>query len=174
MRPRRVHPDPSDSKVQRDLESVMLRRLAAQHPDWRRVAWNTTSVELGLLPVWQRARPDAVWKTRTGEIIVAESYAHVDALKAGHRRKLAMDALKLLSLRATIPKGRRVRCLLVVPGQLMGSLKSDGWFPAALGLAAEIVPVDLSRGDRIRLNKASRLQAQAQARLRRVRKALTE
>jgi hypothetical protein len=157
-------PDPSDSAVQREIELVMLDRLGEQHPDWQRVSWKTTAAELGLPPAWQKAEPDAVWKADSGEVIVAEVYARVGELKAGHRRKLAMDALKLTALRHALPEGYPLRCLLVVPKELKGKLKGDGWFPLALGLAAEIVPVALLADELKRLGDASRLQAQGQAR----------
>ncbi len=162
--------DPSDSEVQRELEFVMLRRLGEQYPDWRRVTWKTVAAELGLSAVWQKAEPDAVWKTDSGEVIVAESNARIGELKAGQQRKLAMDALKLLALRDAFPDGSRLRCLLVVPREQKIRLEGDGWFPVALHLAAEIVPVPLLGGERKRLKNASRLQAQGQARTKRARK----
>src|SRR5262245_42074892 len=91
--------DPSDSAVQREIELAMLDRLGKLHPDWQRVTWMTEATELGLTLVWQKSQPDAIWKTGSDQIIVAECYARIGELKAGHRRKLAMDALKLLALR---------------------------------------------------------------------------
>lgn len=163
--------DPSDSAIQREIELVMLCRLGEQHPDWRRVSWNTVAAKLGLLAVWRNAKPDAVWETDAGEIIVAESYARCGELKSGHRRKMAMDALKLLALRDAIPDGKRIRCLLVVPEELVARLKGDSWFPLALRLAAEIIPVALLDDERDRLGEASRLQGLGQARTKRTSKA---
>lgn len=160
-------PDPSDSAVQREIELVMLRRLGEQHRDWRPVTWRTIAAELGLSLVWQKTEPDAVWRTDSGGLLVAESYARVGDLKPGHRRKLAMDALKLLALRNALPDGSHVRCLLVVPEELKARLEGDGWFPVALHLAAEIVPVTLLDEERKRLGDASSLQAQGQSRTRR-------
>jgi hypothetical protein len=156
--------DPSDSAVQREIELLMLRRLGEQHLNWKGVLWKATAAELGLSQVWQKAEPDAVWKAECDGVIVAECYARIGKLKPGHRRKLAMDALKLLALQHALPDGSQVRFLLVVPEELTGCLVGDGWFPAALRLAAEIVPVALLQGERERLRNACRLQGQGQAR----------
>ena len=161
-----INSDPSDSAVQRDIELKMLQRLVEQHPDWQRVTWKTLSAELGLSPIWKKAKPDAVWKNNSNRIIIAECYARVGELKVGHLRKLAMDAIKLLALRDAL-KGYSVQCLLVVPEELKGKLTSDGWFPAALHLVAEIVSVDLQEDERKELVAASTRQAQGQARTKR-------
>ncbi len=158
---------PSDSAVQREIESAMLHRLDEQHPDWQRASWKAVAIELGLSSVWQKAKPDAVWKTARDEVIVAECYSRVGEVTAGHRGKLAKDALKLLALRNTLPDGKEIRCLLVIPKELAGRLEGDGWFPAALHLAAEIVPIALSGGERKKLEEASRRQAEGQARTKR-------
>jgi hypothetical protein len=168
--PQKTDSDPSDSAVQKEIESAMLHRLGEQHPDWRRVSWEAAAIELGLSSVWPKSKPDAVWKTARNEVIVAECYSRVGELKAGHRRKLAMDALKLLALRHALPDKNDVRCLLVVPEELIGRLEGDGWFPAALHLAAEIVPVALSGSERKKLGDATRQQAQGQARTKRARR----
>lgn len=157
--------DPSDSGVQREIELVMLQRLADQHTDWKPWDWNAIAVELDLPSVWQRTRPDAVWRTEAGEIVVAECYARIGELKAGHRRKLAMDTLKLLTLRHAIPKANRVQYLLVVPKELVSALEGGGWFPEAVRLAATIVPVILQDSERERLGDAVKQQAQGQSRI---------
>jgi hypothetical protein len=162
--------DPSDSANQREIERVMLHRLDEQHPDWRRVSWEAVAVELGLASIWQKAQPDAVWKTIDGEVIIAECYARVGELKAGHRHKLAMDALKLLAIQQALPAGNHVRYLLVMPEELMSRLEGGGWFPVALRLAAEIIPVNLMENERRELMDASRRQAEGQARTKKARK----
>lgn len=159
--------NPSDSAVQREIELVMLRRLGEQHGDWQPVAWRTIAAELGMSSVWQKTEPDAVWRTDSASLLLAEAYARVGDLKPGHRRKLAMDALKLLALRNALPDGTDVRCLLIVPEELKVRLQGDGWFPVALHLAAEIVPVTLLDDERKRLLDASSLQGQGQSRTRR-------
>lgn len=165
---------PSDSAVQRDIATAVLDRLGELNPGWKLVDWKTTSAELGLAPLWQKAKPDAVWMTDLHEIVVAECYLRVDELKPGHRRKLAMDALKLLALNHSLPAGSHVRFLLVVPEELVDRLKGGSWFPVALRLAAEIVPMALLDSERQKLGDAAKLQAQGQARTKRVGKGRAE
>lgn len=157
--------DPSDSTVQREIELVMLQRLADQHPDWKLADWKAIALELGLPSLWQKAKPDAVWKTDAGEVVIAECYARISKLKAGQHRKLAMDALKLLALKHAIPIGGRVQYLLVVPEELAGAFEGGGWFPVAIRLAAAIVPVCLLDSEREKLGDAAQRQAQGQSRI---------
>jgi len=161
--------DPSDSRVQREVEAVMLRRLEERYPTWRRLAWADAAIDLGVPPVWQKAVPDAVWRSERGETIVAEAYSRIGQLTAGHRRKLAMDALKLLGLRHALSSSQDIRYLLVVPDELAQSLRGDGWFPAAISMAAELVSVTLTPEEREKLRQASAQQAQGQARVKRSR-----
>jgi hypothetical protein len=158
-----VDSDPSDSAVQREIELAMLTRLGKLHADWQRITWKTLAAELGLPLVWQKAQPDATWKTGSDEIIVAECFARIGELRAGHRRKLAMDALKLLALRHIL-HGRQIRFLLVVSEKLIGPLESDGWLPVAIRFSAEIIPMALLASEQRRLAEATALQAQGQAR----------
>jgi len=93
--------DPSDRLAQREVEIAMLQRLAEEHPDWLAVDWVTTAEDLALPLVWQKAKPDVIWKvvgeaSHRDEIIICECYARIGQLNAGHRRKLAMDAFKLV------------------------------------------------------------------------------
>lgn len=157
--------DPSDSRVQREIELVMLQRLADQHRDWTPADWKAIALELGLPPVWQKAKPDAVWKTHAGEVVIAECYARIGKLKAGQHRKLAMDALKLLALKNTIPIVGRVQYLMVVPEELVAAFEGDGWFPVAIRLAAAIVPVCLLESEREKIGNAAQRQAQGQSRV---------
>lgn len=160
--------DPSDSVVQREIEMEMLHRLGEKHQQWRRISWKSLAAELGLAPVWQKAEPDAVWKTDSNQIILAECYSRVDELKTGHRRKLAMDAFKLIAIRNALGSSTRVRCLIVVPKELRDNLDGDGWFPTALYQATEMVPVELLEEEKRRLATAVTRQAQGQARMKRV------
>jgi hypothetical protein len=161
-------PDPGDSAVQHEVELAMLDRLGELHPDWQRVIWKSEAADLGLSSIWQNAQPDATWKTSSDKIIIVECYARVGELKAGHRRKLALDALKLLALRHSLPNVQHIRFILVVPEELKSQLQGDGWFPIAIRLAAEVFPVALLEDERRRLNEATALQAKGQARVRRV------
>ena len=163
-----VQCDLSDSVAQREIEISMLQRLTEKHPDWLRLDWATTAVELTLPLVWQKAKPDAVWKvvrdaSRGDELIICECYARIGKIKAGHRRKLAIDALKLVALRQSLPIGPRVRWLIVVPEELYVQLQSGGWFTEALRLV-EIVPVALTDIERRKLSKATDRQAEGQSR----------
>lgn len=159
-----ITPDPSDSSAQRAIETIMLRQLEEQHPDWHAVSWKTTASTFGLSVSWQKAEPDAVWETDSGEIIVAESYARIGDLKPSHRRKLAMDAFKLQTIRQILPKTENVRCLIIVPEEIAACLQGDSWFCEALRLTAEIVPISLHEHEKKTLKDATALQAQGQAR----------
>lgn len=162
---------PSDSAVQRAIESVLLQRFGDRHPSWRRIEWRSTASELGLASVWAKAEPDAVWRTEDGDIAVAEAYSRIGVLNEGQKRKLAKDALKLMALQHAIPSGKRSRCMLLVPDELVARLEGDGWFPHALRVAAEIVSVPLTDSEREHLLAASDQQALGQARTRSVWKA---
>jgi hypothetical protein len=105
---------PSDSKVQRDIETEMCSDLEKQHPDWHRIDWRdlTTGRELAA-----KVKPDAVWRDDKGIIIIAECFARVGELKPGHRRKIATDVLKLISLRDEFGIDNPPRLLLVIPDE---------------------------------------------------------
>ena len=125
----------------------------------------------------RRARYGTMTEPRLQDdhLIVAESYSRIGELNAGHRRKIAMDALKLLSLKHTLADKRRVRYLIVVPDELSKRLSNlEGWFPTALDIAAEVVSVALLPSERKKLVGASARQAQGQARMKRSRKAFRE
>ncbi len=159
-----VDRDPSDSSFQIQFEKVMLEILQENHPNWRPVDWMEVSIDLGLPTVWQRAKPDAVWKDENGIIIIAECYARVDKLKAGHRRKLAMDVLKLLSLRRAAADPKSLRGLLIVPEELDGQLQANDWFSEAIRQAVEVISIRLSDDQSHKLRKAVESQASGQAR----------
>ena len=98
------------------------KRLEERSPTWKHLAWQEVALGFGLAPVWQKAVPDAVWMTECGETIVAEAYSRIDRLTAGHRRKLAMDVLKLLGLPHALSSVENARFLLLVPRELVESL----------------------------------------------------
>ena len=157
----------SNSLEQREIETSMLQRLTEQHPDWLRVDWVTTAKDLALPLVWQNAKPDAVWKVldalHRDELIICECYARIGKLKPGHRRKLAMDAFKLVALKHFLPSESQIRWLLVVPEELSVQLQTGSWFSEALRLI-EVVPVKLTDIERRKLSEATDRQAQGQAR----------
>lgn len=156
--------DPSDSSAQRAIESIMLCHVETNNPDWERVSWKDIATEFGLAKVWQKAEPDAVWRTGSDEIVIAESYARIGDLKPGHRRKIAMDAFKLLSIKQIIPLTIKVRCIIVIPEQLADEFKGESWLFEAIRSTAEIVSVRLKVHDIEVLDAATTLQAQGQAR----------
>ena len=154
---------PSDSRVQNEIAVAMLDRLGKQQGDWRRLEWKAAAAELSLPPVWRKANPDSVWK-RGSEFLVVECYARIGELKSGHRRKLAMDVLKLVALVKAVPEPHRAVGLLVVPTELHERLKGEGWFIEALRLV-EIIPIALLDDERTKLKKAASRQADGQARI---------
>jgi hypothetical protein len=156
--------DPSDSSTQRTLEGVMLRIVEDRHPGWRPVSWNSLSIELGLPQAWRKAKPDAVWRESDGGIVIAECYARIDPLKSGHCRKLAMDALKTLTLRNVIKQPEQLLCLLIVPEELEKQLQADSWLSMAIRQAMEVVTVSLTEEQRQSLREAVRRQGAGQAR----------
>ncbi len=150
-----------------EIEAALLRQLQERHPTWVPAPWWEVADELGLPATWRHARPDGVWRDGA-MLVVAECYARIGALKSGHRRKLALDALKLMALRPHVASaGREMRGLIVVPAELAAHLEGDGWLPEALRLAAEITPVELTAEERQRLEVAVARQGQGQARTRR-------
>lgn len=159
--------DLSDSTAQRTIERVMLDHMQAAHPEWRPATWKEIAVILGLAPVWKQAQPDAVWESADGTIIIAECYARVKRLLAGNERKLALDALKLLSLRNAAPEPQQLRCLLIVTAEVEHELQKNGWLQAAIRQAVEVVGVALAEVHRRALDEAVSRQSSGQARLRR-------
>src|SRR5579863_9965965 len=149
---RDIESDPSDSTAQREIEQVMLRRLAEQHPDWHSQSWKNAAAKLDLSAAWLEAKPDAVWKTRD-TILVGECYARIGKLKSGHRRKLALDALKLIALRHQLEPKFKVRLVLVVTEEVATQLACRGWLAEALRMV-EIVSVRLTGPEREVLDAA--------------------
>ncbi len=123
---------PSVASVQGELEAVLLDRIQASEKDWTRVEWFEASVNLGLEPVWQRVELDRVWKTRRGHLVIAECYCRVGVLNPRHRRKLALDVLKLVAIRERLPTPDRVHGILVVPNELEQQLRGEAWLAVAI------------------------------------------
>lgn len=158
---------PSDSKPQREIEKIMIRRLGEQHSDWEARKWKDVARQLGLPETWLKAEPDVVWNTPEA-ILVGECYARTGKLSAGHRRKLAMDALKLIALRQLRSAAHGLRCALVVTEETNAQL-CGGWFADAIHLV-EIIPIGLSKEEKLILEAATDRQASGQARQRRFQK----
>jgi hypothetical protein len=159
----------SDSTVQAEIEVEILANLQVQHPDWQLLTWREVATELRLPAVWQNAKPDAVWEDSDGVIIIAECYARAGELKAGHRRKLAMDILKLISLRGEIGDRKPLRLLMVVPEDLGKHLENNDWLSVVIRKELELIRVTLSNEQHQSLREAVRRQAEGQARRKRAR-----
>jgi len=157
---------PSDSAAQELVERAIIQRLSAAHPEWQPLKWDVVAKALGLSPVWQGVKPDAIWRTENDELIIAECYARVGVLKSGHKRKLAMDALKLMALCRQLADAKRLKCLIVIPQELEKQLKREGWFCAALTMAGDVLPVDLLDDERKLLADTTQRQAEGQTRSR--------
>lgn len=145
---------PSDSTVQLDLEYSILDEICKHHPDWHPVQFPIIAASLGLPEVWQKAKPDGTWEKEDGQFIIAECYARIGALKPGHRLKLAMDVLKLTSLRSAAVEPNRLRCVLIIPEELEGQLTAKDWLSAAIRQAVESEIVKLTNGQRQMLKEA--------------------
>jgi len=155
---------PSNSAAQQRIERAMVGRVA--ECGWLPVAWTDVADELGLAPVWQKAKPDCAWRLPTGGFAIAECFARSVALKPGQWRKIATDALKLLSIRSGLDDPRKLLCLLVVPKEIEDEVRHNGWLSVALQQAAEIVAVELEPHERAELAEAVARQSIGQARKR--------
>jgi hypothetical protein len=146
------------------MEEEMLRLVDERYPDWQRVEdWSKMAHDLGLDQFWLKVKPDAVWRTRGGRIIIAECYARVERLLPGNERKLAEDALKLLAILNDL-KDRTVSGRLVVTGEVASKLKTGGgWLPTVLRRALTIEEVNLTEDQRSRLDAARIDQGKGQA-----------
>jgi hypothetical protein len=79
-------------------------------------------------------------------------------------RKIAMDVLKLVTMQRNISSSCHTRFMLIVPEELARRLAGKRWIHEALRLV-EIVPVWLLNEERAKLNAATALQVQGQARI---------
>lgn len=153
----------SDSKVQSDIELQMCSALENLHPDWHQVDWNDLSVGLEFAA---KVKPDAVWCDENGRIPISECYARIGKLKPGHRRKIALDILKLISLREEFSKIDPPRLLLVVPDELGLQLEGNDWLSLVVSKQTQLTKVSLSDEQCQRLREAVRHQGEGQARRR--------
>jgi hypothetical protein len=146
------HYHPSDSAAQRKIESAMLERVCEKN--WQIVAWKEAADALGLPKIWSQVKPDGVWKDDTGTFIVAECFARIDRLKPGQKRKLALDAFKLQSIRNELVDMKRLRCLLVVPEEIGNELRDGSWLSAAIQHSATVTEVRLTAEEVVALREA--------------------
>jgi len=150
----------SDSKVQRDIEKEILAELEENHPNWQRV-------DLLALPaakeLAKKVKPDAVWKDENGIIIIAECYVRIGKLKPGHRRKIATDILKLISLTDELGEENSMHLLLLVPEELGTQLEGNDWLSLVIKKRIELVKVHLNDEQHLILQDAVKRQAAGQA-----------
>lgn len=157
----------SDSAVQRSIETAFLGRVDNQNADWTRVAWIDVSKKNQLPDVWRKVKPDAVWETKSGDLIVAECYTRTEKLKPGNHAKLAKDCLKLIAIQRALTGKTTVRCLLILPDELAEQLQGSGWLATVIRQTVEIVCMALPTAERNDLNVAVLNQAEGQSRTRR-------
>jgi hypothetical protein len=150
----------SNSKVQRDIEKDMLACLHRQHADWHEVDWLNLSVGREFAV---KVKPDGVWCDPEGVIIIAESYARIGKLKPGHRRKIAADILKLISLKDEFGEDSSPCLLLVVPEDLGSQLEGSDWLSIVIRKTIRLIKVPLTDEQRHNLSDAVKLQAEGQA-----------
>jgi hypothetical protein len=152
---------PSNSMVQIYIEKDMLAYLMEQNPSWQQIGWSNLSDGRELAA---KVKPDAVWVDVNGIIVIAECYARIGKLKPGHRRKIATDILKLISLRDEYGKENPPRLLLVVPEELAYQLEDDDWLSIVIRKEkVEVFKVHLNNEQRNELLKVVKLQADGQA-----------
>ena len=152
---------PCNSLVQRDIEKEIIADIVKQHPGWQ-------PDDLLNLPAGRelagKVKPDAVWKDEQGIIVIAECYVRVGKLKPGHRRKIATDILKLISLRGEFGKENPPRLQLIVPEELGPQLEDNDWLSIVIRNEVELVKVALNDKQRIELQQAVNRQADGQSR----------
>jgi hypothetical protein len=151
---------PSNSIVQINIEKEMLSYVLEQNPSWQKISWTDLSAGRELAT---KVKPDGVWRYGEGVIIIAECYARIGKLKPGHRRKIATDVLKLISLRDEFDKHNPPRLLLVVPEQLGIQLEDNDWLSMVIHNEVELIKVPLSDQQCQKLLEAASRQAQGQA-----------
>jgi hypothetical protein len=105
-----------------------------------------------------------VWRDENGVIIIAECYVRVGKLKPGHRRKIATDILKLISLSDEFGKGNSPNLLLVVPEELGPQLEGIDWLSLVISKRIKLVKVSLTDEQHRTLQEAVKSQGDGQAR----------
>jgi hypothetical protein len=157
----------SDGKVQCSIEAFFIGRLAQQNPAWRRLSWIEVAKKYRLPEVWHKIKPDAVWETESGDLIVAECYTRTRTLKSGNYGKLAKDCLKLIAIQQTLAGIVNIRCLMILPDELVDRIQGDGWLVTFIRQSVEVVGMKLLESERRELNDSVERQADGQSRRRR-------
>ena len=151
---------PSNSMVQIKIEKDMLSYVMEQNPSWQKISWTDLSAGRELAA---KVKPDAVWRDLEGVIIIAECYARIGKLKPGHRRKIATDILKLISLRDEFAKDNPPKLFLVIPQELGFQLEGDDWLSMVVRNEIELFKVPLSDDQRQTLLEAVKRQGEGQS-----------
>lgn len=110
----------SDSAVQRRAESIIRQRLA------RRLS---VSLEPGVIKLAEGAPVHVDAVSEDGGVI-AEIFARQGALKAGQQKKVAIDTLKLITIRREKPGVRLV--IAFADSEASGYATGGGWVAQAL------------------------------------------
>jgi hypothetical protein len=120
--------NPSDSQVQRDIEKELLAEYENQHPYWKKVDLSNLPFGKELAKI---VKPDAVWKDEDGVLIIAECYVRIGKLKPGHRRKIATDILKLITLKELVKvsltdeQRLKLQNAIILQGEGQSRMKTD-------------------------------------------------
>jgi hypothetical protein len=156
----RIAQHPSDSKIQRDIEKEILVDLEKKNPNWKKV--DLLKLTFGR-ELAKKVEPDEVWMDGEGVIVIAECYVRIGKLKPGHRRKIATDVLKLISLKDEFAEGNSPILLLVVPEELGSQLEGNDWLSLVISKRIKMVKVPLSDEQHLNLLKALKRQGEGQA-----------
>jgi hypothetical protein len=159
--------DASDGNVQCSIEAILIGRLSRQNPAWRRLSWIEVATKYRVPEVWHKINPDAVWETEAGDLAVAECYTRTLTPKSGTYGKLAKDCLKLIAIQKTLARKAKVRCLMILPDELVERMQGTGWLVTFIRQSVEVVGMTLLESERKKLNDAVERQADGQSRRRR-------
>lgn len=146
----------ADAVVQRNFETTLLDRL--RQDGWIQQSWVDIASDLNLPLSLHNAKPDAVWKTPTGQIVIVECYIHSGEAKAGHIGKLAKDVLKLAAIKVATPAEKNVKFIILLPEQ-SSLLRNNGWLTNAVALFADVERIPLTEDEMLLLRDANLRQA---------------
>jgi hypothetical protein len=124
-------PHKSVAKTQSDLQKTMIDRWL-ETQEMESSDWATACKILKLPDIWKKAQPDGVFFDGK-RFVVVESYARIADLKSGQRRKIAMDAFKLISIKLTLKTPEKISCCIILPTDLEEAVHpTKSWLGAAL------------------------------------------
>lgn len=106
-------------------------------------------------------KPDGLLYGADGTIQVVEVFAHIGKLKAGQKKKIATDVLKLIYLKSKHPQYQTH--ILFVDEQCLKSAANTGWVSAAaLHFKVRMSIVELPTELKVRLTQTQAKQSIAQ------------